>query len=120
MYRNPYEKGQLIIQFEVSNFLVFLHGSTLPCLLRPQFYFNLKMLCIPLQVEFPEQHWLPENMYSKLERLLPKRDEVMLTDDLEEVDLCEVDLESQRRKYSGEAYEEDEGPRSHGVQCQTQ
>lgn len=59
-------------------------------------------------------------MFSKLERLLPARDEVMLTDDMEEVDLCEVDHESQSKKYSGEAYEEDEGHRTHGVQCQTQ
>lgn len=82
------------------------------CLLRPGIVCNL------LQVEFPENHWLPENMFSQLEKLLPKRDEVM-TDDMEEVDLCEVDHESQRRRYTGEAYEEDEGPRSHGVQCQT-
>lgn len=90
-------------------------------LLRPGIIlFFCVMLCIPLQVEFPENYWLPENMFSHLERLLPKRDEVMLTDDMEEVELCEVDHESQRKKYSGEAYEEDEGPRSHGVQCQTQ
>ncbi|KAL7867965.1 hypothetical protein SRHO_G00093490 [Serrasalmus rhombeus] len=87
VYRDPYEKGLLIIQFEV---------------------------------EFPEKHWLPENMFPQLERLLPRRDDVMVTDDMEEVDLCEVDIESQRRKYTREAYDEDEGPRGHGVQCQTQ
>ncbi|XP_060742456.1 dnaJ homolog subfamily A member 4 [Tachysurus vachellii] len=87
VYRDPYDKGLLIIQFEV---------------------------------EFPEKFWLPENMFPQLEALLPKRDEVMLIDDMEEVDLSEVDNESQRRKYSREAYEEDEGSRSHGVQCQTQ
>lgn len=56
----------------------------------------------------------------QLERLLPPREDVMITDDMEEVDLCEVDLNSQQKRYQGEAYEEDEeGPRR-GVQCQTQ
>lgn len=59
-------------------------------------------------------------MLPQLEMLLPKRDEVMITDDMEEVDLFEVDPESQSRKYSGEAYEEDQSPRGQGVQCQTQ
>ncbi|MBN3314120.1 DNJA1 protein, partial [Atractosteus spatula] len=87
VYRDPYEKGLLIIQFTVK---------------------------------FPENGWLPLQTIPKLEALLPPRDELMITDDVEEVDLTEMDLESQRRQYSGEAYEEDEGPRHSGVQCQTQ
>lgn len=57
----------------------------------------------------------------QLERLLPPREDVMITDDMEEVELSEPDLSSQRRA-SREAYEEDEeGPRNgNGVQCQTQ
>lgn len=56
----------------------------------------------------------------QLERLLPPREDVMITDDMEEVELCEVDMRKQQKNYSREAYEEDEeGPRS-GVQCQTQ
>ncbi|XP_071387550.1 dnaJ homolog subfamily A member 1 [Centroberyx affinis] len=87
IYKDPYDKGQLIIQF---------------------------------QVEFPEKHWLPEHLMFQLERLLPAREEVMVSDDMEEVDLCEVDSQSQQRSYGGEAYDEDdEGPRG-GVQCQTQ
>uniref|UniRef100_A0A672MQG9 DnaJ heat shock protein family (Hsp40) member A4 n=1 Tax=Sinocyclocheilus grahami TaxID=75366 RepID=A0A672MQG9_SINGR len=86
VYRDPDEKGLLIIQFEI---------------------------------EFPDKHWLPEHMLPDLERLLPVRDHVMMSDDMEEVDLCEVDYEKQKRNHSGEAYDEDEGPR-HGVQCQTQ
>ncbi|XP_071752551.1 dnaJ homolog subfamily A member 1 [Centroberyx gerrardi] len=87
IYRDPYDKGQLIIQF---------------------------------QVEFPEKDWLPEHLMFQLERLLPAREEVMVSDDMEEVDLCEVDSQSQQRSYGGEAYDEDdEGPRG-GVQCQTQ
>ncbi|XP_051917242.1 dnaJ homolog subfamily A member 4 [Hippocampus zosterae] len=87
VYRSPYEKGQLFIQF---------------------------------QVEFPEKHWLPEHLMFQLERLLPPREDVLIADDMEEVELCEVDERSQQRNYGGEAYEEDEeGPRG-GVQCQTQ
>lgn len=87
IYRDPYEKGQLIIQF---------------------------------QVEFPEKDWLPEHLMFQLERLLPPREDVMVTDDMEEVQLSEVEVQSQERGYSREAYEEDdEGPRG-GVQCQTQ
>ncbi|XP_051976054.1 dnaJ homolog subfamily A member 4 [Xyrauchen texanus] len=85
--RDPYEKGLLIIQFEI---------------------------------EFPDKHWLPEHMLPDLEKLLPMRDHVMVSDDMEEVDLCEIDFESQKRSYSSEAYEEDGGPRHSGVQCQTQ
>ncbi|XP_026168227.1 dnaJ homolog subfamily A member 4 [Mastacembelus armatus] len=87
LFRDPYERGQLIIQFKV---------------------------------EFPEKHWLPEHLMFQLERLLPPRDDVMITDDMEEVELCEVDVRTEQRSFSGEAYEEDEdGPRA-GVQCQTQ
>ncbi|XP_051979169.1 dnaJ homolog subfamily A member 4-like [Xyrauchen texanus] len=87
VHRDPYEKGLLIIQFEI---------------------------------EFPNKHWLPEHMLPDLEKLLPMRDHAMVLDDMEEVDLCEIDYESQKRNYSGEAYDEDEGPRQGGVQCQTQ
>lgn len=86
IYKDPYEKGQLIIQF---------------------------------QVEFPEKDWLPEHLMYQLERLLPPREDVMLTDDMEEVDLSEVDERTQQKKY-GEAYDEDEESPSGGVQCQTQ
>lgn len=89
IYKEPYEKGQLIVQF---------------------------------QVEFPEKHWLPEHLMYQLERLLPSREDLLIVDEMEEVDLCEVDVHSKQKTYSGEAYDEDdddEGPRS-GVQCQTQ
>ncbi|KAM3608638.1 uncharacterized protein V6R79_002086 [Siganus canaliculatus] len=78
-------------------------------------------LIVSFQVEFPEKDWLPEHLMYQLERLLPQREDVMVTDDMEEVDLREVDVRSQQRSHSREAYEEDddEGPRG-GVQCQTQ
>uniref|UniRef100_A0A3B3DZM4 DnaJ heat shock protein family (Hsp40) member A4 n=1 Tax=Oryzias melastigma TaxID=30732 RepID=A0A3B3DZM4_ORYME len=88
LYRDPYEKGQLIVQF---------------------------------QVEFPDKHWLPEHLMFQLERLLPPREDIMITDDMEEVDLCDVTVQPHQKQYSREAYEEDEeAPRGGGVQCQTQ
>ncbi|XP_004553185.1 dnaJ homolog subfamily A member 1 [Maylandia zebra] len=87
LYKEPYERGQLIIQF---------------------------------QVEFPEKNWLPEHLMFQLERLLPPREDVMVTDDMEEVELSEADLQSQQKHYSGEAYEEDDDNPRGGVQCQTQ
>lgn len=87
LYKEPYERGQLTIQF---------------------------------QVEFPEKNWLPEHLMFQLERLLPPREDVMVTDDMEEVDLSEADLQSQQKHYSGEAYEEDDDNPRGGVQCQTQ
>ncbi|KAJ0028951.1 hypothetical protein NQD34_003948 [Periophthalmus magnuspinnatus] len=87
IYKDPYEKGQLLVNF---------------------------------QIEFPEKEWLPEHLMYQLERLLPQREDVMLTDDMEEVDLSDVDVQAQQRKQQGEAYEEDEDAPRSGVQCQTQ
>lgn len=56
----------------------------------------------------------------QLERLLPPREDMMITDDMEEAELGEVETRKQRRSYSREVYEQDEaGPRT-GMQCQTQ
>ncbi|CAF98323.1 unnamed protein product, partial [Tetraodon nigroviridis] len=87
VYRDPYDKGQLIIQFDV---------------------------------DFPKKHWLPEHLMFQLERLLPPREDMMITDDMEEVELGEVEARKQQhRSNSREAYEQDEeGPRT-GMQCQT-
>lgn len=72
------------------------------------------------QVDFPKKHWLPEHLMFQLERLLPPREDLMISDDMEEVELGEVEAQKQQRSYSREAYEQDEeGPRT-GVQCQTQ
>ncbi|XP_048829299.1 dnaJ homolog subfamily A member 4 [Brienomyrus brachyistius] len=86
IYKDPCERGQLIIQFIV---------------------------------EFPENGWISRSMLPDLEALLPLREELIISDDAEEVDLCDTDLSSQQHVHRGESYEEDEGPRG-GVQCHTQ
>ena len=73
----------------------------------------------PLQVIFPEKHWLPPDRLSQLEALLPPRQKVRVTEDMDQVELQEFDPNDQSWRQHREAYEEDDdGPRA-GVQCQT-
>ncbi|KAM9328857.1 dnaJ homolog subfamily A member 4-like [Gastrophryne carolinensis] len=80
--------------------------------------FEKGLLIIQFAVVFPDSHWLPTDTLPVLEALLPPREEVMVTDDMEVVELAEFDPKEQSRRYRGEAYQEDERPRG-GVQCQT-
>ena len=56
MYRDPFQKGRLIVQFKI---------------------------------DFPKNHWTSMENIKKLERLLPPKEEVIVTDDMEEVGLQE-------------------------------
>lgn len=111
LYRDPYERGQLLIQFTVRHRFVALHLLTRPLI-------PMTLINFIVQVEFPEKHWLPEHLMYQLERLLPPREDVMITDDMEEVELTVPDVRTQQKAYGGEAYEEDDdgGPRG----CQSQ
>ncbi|XP_053312897.1 dnaJ homolog subfamily A member 4-like [Spea bombifrons] len=80
--------------------------------------FEKGLLIIQFLVKFPENHWLPLEKLPVLEALLPPREEEMVTDDMDVVELTEFDIREQSRQYRGEAYEEDGRPRG-GVQCQT-
>ena len=72
-----------------------------------------------LQVIFPEKHWLPQDKLSQLEALLPPRQKVRITEDMDQVELKEFNPNEQNWRQHREAYEEDDdGPRA-GVQCQT-
>lgn len=87
VYRDPYQKGRMVIQFTVA---------------------------------FPENNWISEPEIKKLEALLPKKQEEMISDDMEDVDLHEFDPNARAHGMGSEAYDEDddEGPRG-GMQCQT-
>ncbi|XP_062367399.1 dnaJ homolog subfamily A member 1-like isoform X2 [Cinclus cinclus] len=90
VYRSPFQKGKLILQFEVK---------------------------------FPEPGWLPADRLRQLQAFFPPQEEVMATEDTEEVELSDYTAHGGpgRRPYTGEAYHEDDfedGMRQH-VQCQT-
>jgi len=87
LQRDPFTKGQLLIQFNV---------------------------------EFPNKGDIPTANLEQIERLLPAREQILKTDDMEEVMLSDYDPHHS----SGQAYHEDSddgemhgGP---GVQCRTQ
>jgi len=85
-YRNPFEKGKLIIQFAV---------------------------------QFPER--LDPAVAEKLEKILPLKEEPMIPDDHDEVDLNDFDPEEERARRQAQ-YEEDDDHPGHGpgVSCATQ
>lgn len=75
------------------------------------------------QVKFPEPGWLPTERLRQLQAFFPPQEEVMATEDTEEVELSDYTAHGGpgRRPYTGEAYHEDDfedGMRQH-VQCQT-
>ncbi|XP_011885329.1 PREDICTED: dnaJ homolog subfamily A member 4 isoform X2 [Cercocebus atys] len=77
------------------------------------------ILIIQFLVIFPEKHWLSLEKLPQLEALLPPRQKVRITDDMDQVELKEFSPNEQNWRQHREAYEEDEdGPRA-GVQCQT-
>lgn len=118
IYKAPLEKGILIIQFLVSS-LCFIVVDILNALIRRGKNSHLSFPPHPLQVIFPEKHWLSLEKLPQLEALLPPRQKVRITDDMDQVELKEFSPNEQNWRQHREAYEEDEdGPRA-GVQCQT-
>lgn len=88
-YKNPFEKGQLIIQFFVK---------------------------------FPEDGWLPMDKISQLEAILPPRQETIIPDGAEEVDLVRYEPTARGRGgHRHEAYhdddDDDDGMHGQRVQC---
>lgn len=117
IYKAPLERGTLIIQFLVSSHVLLswdillnaLTGRENDCLSPPH----------PVQVIFPEKHWLSQDKLPQLEALLPPRQKVRVTDDMDQVELKEFNPSEQNWRQHREAYkEDDDGPRA-GVQCQT-
>lgn len=85
--------------------------------------FEKGKLIVQFAVKFPNK--VDPAIAGKLEHLLPKREEVMITEDAEEVIMEDLDLESEQRR---QRYEEDEDGERHymggdghgqGVSCQT-
>ncbi|NXK74927.1 DNJA1 protein, partial [Amazona guildingii] len=90
VYRSPFQKGKLILQF---------------------------------QVKFPDPGWLPPDRLRQLQAFFPPQEEVMATEDTEEVELSDYTAHGGpgRRPFPGDPHHEDDfedGTRQH-VQCQT-
>lgn len=112
IYKASLEKGMLIIQFLVS-----LPPCPQPRCRAPPWAGTAA--CSPPQVVFPEKQWLPLEKLPQLEALLPPRQKVRVTDDMDQVELKEFNPSEQNWRQHREAYDEDDdGPRA-GVQCQT-
>ncbi|CAK8691836.1 dnaJ homolog subfamily A member 1-like [Clavelina lepadiformis] len=86
IYRDPFQKGRMIVQFKV---------------------------------EFPPNHWTTAQNIKKLERLLPPKDEVIMTDDMEEVGLQDYDPNHRSSAGGRNAYDEDDEDQPRGMQCQS-
>lgn len=84
-YRNPFEKGKMIVQFVV---------------------------------DFPTS--LDPAMAAKLEKILPPRDEPIIPDEHEEVNMSDYDPEEERARRQAQYAEDDEGHHGPGVSCATQ
>ncbi|NXN18509.1 DNJA1 protein, partial [Indicator maculatus] len=103
VYRNPFQKGKLILQFQVRSWAPShaIHPGS----------------------PIAKPGWLPPERLRQLQAFFPAQEEVMATEDTEEVELSDYlgHHQHSRRPYSGEAYHEDDfedGLRQH-VQCQT-
>ena len=86
MYRNPFDKGRLVVNFSV---------------------------------EFPEDNWISNDKIAELEKYLPERQEVIISDDAEQCELQKYNpRQDQYRQHNREIYDSDDedqmGPR---VQC---
>ncbi|CAG7717492.1 unnamed protein product [Allacma fusca] len=75
-------------------------------------------LIVQFNVNFPKS--LNLDLVPQLESCLPPRNEVIIPDDAEEVTLREFDPKTNQRRGREAYYEDDDEPRSHGVQCQSQ
>ncbi|XP_061462254.1 dnaJ homolog subfamily A member 1-like isoform X2 [Rhineura floridana] len=80
-------------------------------------------LVIQFQVKFPEPGWLPAHQRCQFQSFFPPREEVMATEDMEEMELREFfsQPDFQDRVFHRECHHEDdfEDPLRHNVQCQT-
>lgn len=120
VYRSPFQKGKLILQFEVSWSGA---GVDISHLCACQVATPQLTSTFWSQVKFPEAGWLPADRLRQLQAFFPPQEEVMATEDTEEVELSDYTAHGGpgRRPYAGEAYHEDDfedGMRQH-VQCQT-
>ena len=81
-YKNPFEKGRLIITFSVRYLTTYGYGV---------------FHCLPIQVKFPEPGFIDPSQLPQLAALLPPAKEVPVDDDVMEVDLLDIAPEMDRQ-----------------------
>ena len=84
--------------------------------------YNKGSLIIKFDVKFPEENWIERNKLMALENYLPKRQEYIISDLAEAVNLKDYDQDGSNRNPYTEGYDDDEeeqGNHGRGVQCQT-
>jgi len=73
-------------------------------------------LYIEFEIDFPKK--IPENIQEKLESILPPKEKIDVTKDMDEVSLVEAVFEQEAKKTKETYEEEDEGEgRSQGIPC---
>lgn len=74
-------------------------------------------------MKFPQPGWLPPHQLRQFQSFFPRHEEVMATEDMEEVELRDYfpQPDFSGRRFQSEIYHEDdfEDPLRHNVQCQT-
>ncbi|CAN0257819.1 dnaJ homolog subfamily A member 1-like [Lethenteron reissneri] len=80
--------------------------------------FEKGRLIIHFKVSFPEAGWLEVDRLGELRSLLPSPPEPMVTEEMEEAHLTNIDP-TQRRGHNGDVYDDEDGPQHGGVQCRT-
>jgi len=92
-----------------------VHGEGMPIYRDP---FSKGRLIIQFKVDFPPNNWTSPDVIAKLEKLLPPKEDVIITDDMDEVNLSPYDssMKSGRSAYDED---DDEGGHPRGMQCQT-
>jgi chaperone protein DnaJ len=90
-------------------------GEGLPTWKSP---FEKGNLLIQFEIDFPKK--IPENITEKLIKILPPKEKVEKTKDMDEVTLVEAVFDTQEQKRNKDAYENDDDDEQHGgggIQC---
>lgn len=73
-------------------------------------------LYIEFEIEFPKK--IPENLFEKLEKILPPKEKITVTKDMDEVSLVEAVFEQETKRGKDSYEEDDEDERGgQGIQC---
>ncbi|ELW47558.1 DnaJ like protein subfamily A member 1 [Tupaia chinensis] len=117
------ELGDIIIVFDWKGQIV--KPGDIICVLNEGmliYHRSYKKDCLVIKFKenFPENDFLSPDKLSLLEKLLPEREEVEESEEMDQIELVDFDRNQETwHHYNGEADEDDEHHPRGGVQCQT-